>query len=359
MHFKKDKNYLGSNGKSEEENNYNNGFKKLYIKIQNEIKNIVITKLHNQVGKLLKELENLKKENTIIKNDLVYILKRILNNKSEYNLISPSLNNFQNNSSNNLISNFNSSTINANNSTINLNKSKNSFMTIDRYNNYKRNNYNTSRSKISIRANYNIDNFLNSDNNGKFESSAYHLDKNKYKNIDNKIDSYLNSLYKHNFFDSHIGSENNYNLNKNKGIYDELFSTQNSLIDNNYINHNSPKNIRNSANEKNERGKSNSVKGNDISNKKNKNLSVRLGKKYNFFKKNMDKHKKDINKKQDYDLNNSFSIGKKNKSNRYFINSNRNIKNINQSVGKTHAKKSNSRINLIYSNRSPFLVNKF
>ena len=39
----------------------------------------------------------------------------------------------------------------------------------------------------------------------------------------------INSLYKHNFIDSHIGSESTYNLNKNKGIYDELF-TQNHYM---------------------------------------------------------------------------------------------------------------------------------
>ena len=56
----------------------NSRFIILYKEIQNEIKNIVINNLHRQIGKLIKELEKLKKENTIIKNDLFYILKKFL-----------------------------------------------------------------------------------------------------------------------------------------------------------------------------------------------------------------------------------------------------------------------------------------
>ena len=245
------------NGMKEEENEYNNPLKKLYKEIQNEIRNIVITKMHNQISKLIKEIKKLKKENAIIKNDLIYILKRILNNKNEYNLISQKMHSIGSNSCINLNSNINNSMIYYNNSTINLNKSKNSFVSTDKTINVNRN---TSRTKISLmRSPEKIENFLNSEQNTKYGHNTYHLDRNKYKNFDHKIDSYLNSLYKHNFIDSHIGSESTYNLNKNKGIYDELF-TQNSLYEN-YKSNNSQKSLRKVGDEKAEKGKSSSVKG--------------------------------------------------------------------------------------------------
>lgn len=354
------------NGMKEEENEYNNPLKKLYKEIQNEIRNIVITKMHNQIGKLIKEIKKLKKENAIIKNDLIYILKRILNNKNEYNFISQKTYNLGSNSCINLNSNINSSMIYSNNSTINLNKSKNSFISIDKTINVNRN---TSRPKISLmRSPEKIENFINSEHNTKYGQSTYHLDRNKYKNFDSKIDSYLNSLYKHNFIDSHIGSESIYNLNKNKGIYDELF-TQNSLYDN-YKSNNSQKSLKKVGDEKVEKGKSSSFKALNGSGmgdaKKSKNLSVKLHKnhsrKYNYYLKRMNYYKMNLGKKGGEVLNNSSSDDKKNKSNRGIkadnsINKNRNV---NSSIGNihNHGNKSNTRLNII-SNRSPFLVNKF
>ena len=354
------------NGMKEEENEYNNPIKKLYKEIQNEIRNIVITKMHNQISNLIKEIKKLKKENAIIKNDLIYILKRILNNKNEYNLISQKAHNIGSNSCINLNSNINNSMIYSNNFTINLNKSKNSFVSNDKTINVNRN---TSRTKISLmRSPEKIENFINSEQNTRYGLNTYHLDRNKYKNVDHKIDSYLNSLYKHNFIDSHIGSESTYNLNKNKGIYDELF-TQNSLYEN-YKSNNSQKTLRKVGDEKVEKGKSSSVKGLNGSGmgeaKKTKNLSVKLHKnhsrKYNYYLKRMNYYKMNLNKKEEEGLNNCVSDDKINKSNRGIkidnsINKNRNV---NSSIGNihNHGNKSNTKLNII-SNRSPFLVNKF
>jgi len=354
------------NGMKEEGNEYNNPMKRLYKGIQNEIKNIVITKMHNQISNLMKEIQKLKKENAIIKNDLIYILKRILNNKNEYNLINQKMHYIGSNSCINLNSNINNSMIYSNNSTINLNKSKNSFISIDKTINVNRN---TSRTKISLmRSPEKIENFLNSEQNTKYGHNTYHLDRNKYKNVDHKIDSYLNSLYRHNFIESHIGSESTYNLNKNKGIYDELF-TQNSLYDN-YKSNNSQKSLRKVGDEKVEKGKSSSVKGLNGSGmgeaKKSKNLSVKMHKnhsrKYNYYLKRMNYYKMNLSKKGEDGLNNSLSDDKKNKTNRGVkadnsINKNRNV---NSSIGDIHnnGNKSNTRLNII-SSRSPFLVNKF
>ena len=320
----------------------NSKYEKLYKIIQNEIKNIVITKLHIQIEKLIKELEKLKKENIIIKNDLIYILKRILNNKTEYNIINKSLSNNHNNSCINL---------KPNTSLVTLNKSKNSFLSTEKTNTnmLQNNNHitNTSRTKISlIRTVDNISNILTSDNNIKSEENKYHIDKNKYKNIDNKIDSYLNSLYRHNFVENHIGYENKYNLNNSKGIYDELFNTQNSILESK-INHNSQKNIRISVDDKTEKGKSYSMK------------KIKNNSKYFNYRKKIDHFKLNLNKNEKNNLN--ISTNKKNKNKRKIINENKMNRNGNDSVSNnmTSGKKSNSKIKIIYTNRSPFLINKF
>jgi hypothetical protein len=319
-------------------NIYNKKLKEVYKKIQNEIKNIVITRLHTQIYKLIKDLQKLKKENTIIKNDLVYILKRILDNKSEFNTI--------NNCSNNLISN-SYINLNSNNnySTINLNKSKNSILSIER-NSTKNTINNFSKTKISLMsAPSTIDNYLN-ENNILIDQNTYHFDKNKFNNIDNRIDSYLNSLYRHNFVENHIGYENKYNLNNSKGIYDELFNTQNSILESK-INHNSQKNIRISVDDKTEKGKSYSMK------------KIKNNSKYFNYRKKIDHFKLNLNKNEKNNLN--ISTNKKNKNKRKIINENKMNRNGNDSVSNnmTSGKKSNSKIKIIYTNRSPFLINKF
>ena len=63
--------------KNQEKNDKNN-YNIIYQKIKEEIKNIVITKLLNQIQNLYKKYEKLKNENLLIKNDLIYILKRVL-----------------------------------------------------------------------------------------------------------------------------------------------------------------------------------------------------------------------------------------------------------------------------------------
>ena len=50
-------------------------YKILYQKIKEEIKSVVITKLLNQVQTLSNNYQKLQKENALIKNDLIYILK--------------------------------------------------------------------------------------------------------------------------------------------------------------------------------------------------------------------------------------------------------------------------------------------
>jgi hypothetical protein len=225
---------------------------------------------------------------------------------------------------------------------ISLNKSKNSFLSPEK-NNLQNNksNYHQSKIKISlIQTPENINTFINSEN------KEQNNDNKKFKNIDNKIDSYLNSLYRHNFIDNHIGNENNYNLNKSTGIYDELFNTQNSILESK-INHNSQKNIRISVDDKTEKGKSYSMK------------KIKNNSKYFNYRKKIDHFKLNLNKNEKNNLN--ISTNKKNKNKRKIINENKMNRNGNDSVSNnmTSGKKSNSKIKIIYTNRSPFLINKF
>ena len=53
----------------------------LFKEIQNEIKDKVISKFLYTIEQQAKELQQVKKENTLLKNQLTYILKRILLNK--------------------------------------------------------------------------------------------------------------------------------------------------------------------------------------------------------------------------------------------------------------------------------------
>ena len=62
----------------------NNDNKAINRKLKEEIMNVVITRLLNQIQNLYKKYEKLKKENTLLKNDLIYILKRVLLNKNDY-----------------------------------------------------------------------------------------------------------------------------------------------------------------------------------------------------------------------------------------------------------------------------------
>ena len=212
------------------ENNEKHSYKIIYQKIKEEIKSVVITKLLNQIQNLYKKYEKLQKENSIIKSDLIYILKRVLLNKNDYINI-----NDNNNTSNNFKGK-NAYSINGlkNNSYLNS-KSYNSFLSsTEKLNNessnynhlyyYKNNNNSANRKQIEKRR-YSIDDDCRKPNN----SSYSHLENSLQFNIQNKIDYYLNSLYKHNFSEECVtGTSSVYLLNKNQSIYDELFSNKNN-----------------------------------------------------------------------------------------------------------------------------------
>lgn len=195
------------------------GQNSLSLEIQNKVKDIVLTRFINQIDALVKELESYKKENRLIKSDLIYVLKRILNNQIDYNPY--------NNTSTNL------------NSSMNFNKSNKSFFSSEKLNTLN----NANKSRVSLNRSNNNIHLASEENNGQFDSNPYRLDMNKYNSIDNKINTYLNSLYKHNFVDNNItGSQSNYRLNNSQTIYDELFSSNKNVFKTNR----SQRNIRSS-----------------------------------------------------------------------------------------------------------------
>ena len=59
-------------------------FYDLFKEIQNEIKDKCITRFLYTIEQQAKELQQVKKENILLKNQLTYILKRILLNKNDY-----------------------------------------------------------------------------------------------------------------------------------------------------------------------------------------------------------------------------------------------------------------------------------
>ena len=179
-------------------NNISSNLKELHYNIQRT----VISKLLDQVEQLTKENEYLKKENKVLKTDLLYILKRVLLNKNEYNNICPQNPN-------------NASTYTYTGNVSSLQK------------------MGTSKSIFSSSENpvFNESCISNNNNNScvmtNVVPSPYRLDRRKSNSIDTKIESYLNSLYKHNFADDNItGTINNYFLNKKNNVYEELFSSK-------------------------------------------------------------------------------------------------------------------------------------
>ena len=183
-------------------------FYDLFKEIQNEIKDKVISKFLYTIEQQAKELQQVKKENILLKNQLTYILKRILLNKNDY------ISAVKTNKLNNL-----NSSINYNRSMIikdNNRKSNSMMRPLKSCGNYRTINDNFDPDKVQSRykESNSLVNIHGADNN------------NTNNNVDNKISGYLNSLYRHNFSNSNKAG-NDYFLNKNQTLYDELFQNKN------------------------------------------------------------------------------------------------------------------------------------
>ena len=294
----------------------------LLKEVQNEIKDKVISKYLYTIEHQAKELDQLKKENTLLKNQLTYILKRILLNKYDYNSAARA------NKLNNL------------NSAINYNRS----MLIND-NNLKSNamlrplrsveNYRIVSDKITSRYKENDNSPVN------IQSLDTNTNPNNNDSLNSKISGYLNSLYMHNFGNTNGG---NLSLNKNQTLYDELFPNKNSSY---YLNIEEPimeENIKYRSAKKRENNSANSryLNKKNIPGNKSRRKNYSTGKRYK-------------SKYLDTSLNNS-STKKRNKENSYLDHYDKGKYN---TVNNTRTQKNKIKKPIIYMKRSPFIANKF
>ena len=294
----------------------------LLKEVQNEIKDKVISKYLLTIEHQAKELDQLKKENTLLKNQLTYILKRILLNKYDYNSAA------RTNRLNNL------------NSTINYNRS----MLIND-NNLKSNtmlrplrsceNYRTVTDKITSKYKENNNSPVN------IQSLDTNTNPNNNDSLNMKISGYLNSLYMHNFGNTNGG---NLSLNKNQTLYDELFPNKNSSY---YLNIEEPiieERIKYKSAKKRENNSVNSryLNKKNITGYKSRRKNYSTGKRYK-------------SKYLDTSINNS-SAKKRNKENSYLDHYEKGKYN---TVNNTRTQKNKIKKPIIYMKRSPFIANKF
>ena len=288
------------------------GYDPILKEVQNEIKDKVITKYLSTIQQQSKELNELRKENTLLKNQLTYILKRILLNKSDFNQAVKTTR--INNLNNSLY--YNKSMV-VNNNNKNSNSMLRPLRSVENYrvvsdNLYKDNN--NSSTNINI---------IGPENNGQLNTSSA---------VDNKISSYLNSLYRHNF---NNGNRNNYFLNKKSTLIEELFPNKNNSF---YLSTENDPFIN--------------VYESSIKQKKiRKDLSAEKRENKNLKKYSGNKSAERRNKFKNLDINNN-SVKKRKKiagKNNYVTFNN----NDNQ------IKKNKPRKIQIYPKRSPFIANKF
>ena len=308
----------------EENNSVESGIDKsqfydLFKEIQSQIKDKVISKHLYLLEQQAKELTELKKENALLKNQLTYILKRILLNKNDYTSAART----------NRLNNLNSS-INYNRSMIlkdNNRKSNSMLRPLRSCENYRCVTENIgSRYKEANNSTINI-----------------HGNDSSNNNVDNKISGYLNSLYRHNFNNSNKPGGNQF-LNKKEGLLEELFPNKNSSF---YMN---TENEQLAGNDGKNKNRINIKRENNSSEKRSSYKKNNM--RNNYGTKNNSTSKRYKSKYLDTNINTN---KKRNKDNSYMENNEKNKYNtINNATRKNKVKKP-----VLYTKRSPFIANKF
>ena len=305
----------------------------IYKEIQGGIKDKVITKFLSTIQQQSKELTELKKENIMLKNQLTYILKRILLNKSDFNTVVKTTR--MNNLNNSLY--YNKSMIVNNN-----NKKSNSSMLrpLRSVENYRvvSDNFNMDTLHNKYRENNNSSaNILGTESGGYLNTNT---------SVDNKVSGYLNSLYRHNF---NNGNRNNYFLNSKNSLIEDLFpnknnsyyiNTENDSLMNIYGTNIKQKNVTRKDLSTEKRNNKNNI----INKKISGNKSAERRNKFKY----IDMNSNSMKKRKKNNLKNNDKISGKNNYNT--IN---NINNENQ-IKKNKPKKVQ-----VYPKRSPFIANKF
>ena len=171
-------------------------FKNIYKNLQVEIKDKIITKLLSKLEIQNKQIENYKQEIISLKNDLVYLLKRVIISKNEEK-------------------------INASNA-----KTKKNFNKLNKANNYDISSFSPLNNTSSqIKSFNNFNNHLENNNNNKLSfdiTNIYPINSNQSE-VDIKINNYINSIYKHNFLKNETNINDYYSLNKKENLYEEIF----------------------------------------------------------------------------------------------------------------------------------------
>lgn len=313
--------------------------------MQNEIKDKVITKLLTKLELQSKENENLKKENQMLKSHLAYILKRIIINRYELG----------NNNGGNSNYGRNSSTFGRNGSNINMGKAIHNSVILKE----------NKGSNQSLRPLKSVENYRCATEGNIFSEPEY-INKNKDKNsinMDNKVNSYLNSLYRNNFKTNDNGLSNDFFLNKKESLFDELF-TNKEKNNNNNLNNNNHGN-RNLSSTGSQRNVGNSV-GKRIGNRKsNKGSASKINYNKNYPNSNYRTKIRGSNNLNMSDISNS---NRPIKNSSYISNPNLNTENKNYGTNTVKPKQGNknygvektkSKKDYASIKRSPFLANKF
>ena len=189
-------------------------FKNIYKNLQAEIKDKIITKLLLKLEKQNKQLEQYKEEIISLKNDLVYLLKRIILSNNEQKL-NPNL---QIRKGKNKIIKKNSSS-NCNIQTF-YGNSNSIFVHLNKMSTQKKPFFNR-KNKVynnNIVNNKIIIDISNINNNNNYAQTV----------LDLKINNYLNSIYKHNFLKNETNINNYYSLNKKETLFEEIFHKKNN-----------------------------------------------------------------------------------------------------------------------------------
>ena len=300
----------------------------IYKEIQNGIKDKVISKFLLTIQQQSKELTELRKENTLLKNQLTYILKRILLNKTDFNQAVKSTR----------INNLNNSLYYNKSMIVNNNKKSNSNMlrplrSVENYRVVSDNlNMDPMQSKYKDNNNNSSTNLLGLENNGYLNTTS---------SVDNKISSYLNSLYRHNF---NNGNRTNYYINKKNSLMEELFPNKNNSFYLNTENDPSTNLYGSNIKQKNLRKDLSTEKRDNNKNLKNYggNRSAERRNKNKYLMVNNNSMKK---RKKGYNFNYEKITGKNNYNT---------ISNNDNQIKKNKPKKIQ-----IYPKRSPFIANKF
>ena len=183
-------------------------FKNIYKNLQAEIKDKIISKLLSKLNEQNKQIEKYKEEILALKNDLVYLLKRVIISKNEEKInslnskLKKNYNKLHNNNFSSSSHNYDSSTFSPVHNTSSQLKSFNNF-----YNQTENNNINN---KLS------------------FDVSNIYPINNNQSEIDIKISNYINSIYKHNFAKNETNINDYYSLNKKENVFDEIFHRKNN-----------------------------------------------------------------------------------------------------------------------------------